>query len=218
MSNQLVFLKEWFKKRSARDRLYLYIGGFFFLYFIYFIFVHRSVSAQKTNLIQSIAALQLQQITIQQQIDNIKGIIKTPIFLQMITEQKRLTLQLDKMQQQLDSLKPALSSAEEMPMVTKKILNQQRNNVILISLEELPIEPWPPKDMVDKSNLLKTVSGYQHILQMEFQNDYFSTIDYLKHLEEISQHMYWDSMDYKVLQYPKADVVIKFHVLSLQKS
>jgi len=219
MNSQFVYLQEWLKKRSSRDRRYLFLGGFVFLYLIYFIFFHRSVSAQKADLLQKITALQIQQVTIQQQIDRIKEVSKTPTFLQMFAEQKRLTLELNRMQKELDNLKPNLFSAADLPKVTDKILNQERNNAVLISLQELPVEPWPPQDKLDKTNLLNTISeGYQHILQLELQNDYFNTIDYLKSLEKISRYVYWDSMDYKVLQYPRADVVIKFHVLSLQKS
>ncbi len=36
------------------------------------------------------------------------------------------------MQQQLENLKPTLFSAEDLPMLTKKILNHQRNNIALV--------------------------------------------------------------------------------------
>src|SRR5580692_10234789 len=124
MNDQLVYLQEWFKKRNSRDRLYLFLGGFVFLYLIYFIFFHRSITAQKAALFQKITALQTQQITIQQQIDRIKEVIKTPIFMQLFKEQKRLTLELNKMQRQLENLKPNLFSAADLPKVTDKILNQ----------------------------------------------------------------------------------------------
>jgi MSHA biogenesis protein MshJ len=219
MNGRLIILQEWFKKRSARDRLYLFVCGFAFLCLIYFIFFLRPVSAQKKDLTDKISLLQTQRITIFQQLDKMNELIKSPIFLQMIAQQKRLTLQLAKMQKQLESLKPVLFSTEDLPKFTNKILNQLRNNVVLISLEELPIAPWPLKSVTDKAVIVNTIpEAYQHILQIEFTNDYFSTIYYLKRLENISSHMYWDSMEYKVVQYPKANVKIKFHVLSLQKS
>ena len=159
--------------------------------------------------------MQAQQTNIQLQLDNIQTVIKAPGFLKMITEQKRLTQQLMSMQQKIDNLKPTFLSAEDMPTLTKKMLNQQRNNIALISLKELPGEPWPGlttdnKNVKNDINSLNTLSGvYQHMVQIEFQNDYYNTIVYLKQLENISWNMYWDSLDYKVLKYPKVEVLIK---------
>jgi MSHA biogenesis protein MshJ len=59
---------------------------------------------------------------------------------------------------------------------------------------------------------------YQHTFRIEFLSDYFSTLQYLKSIEQLPWPIYWDTMDYKVQEYPKADITIKFHVLSIQKS
>lgn len=217
MNNRFEVINKWFEEHSERDKLYMFLFGFVVIYVLYTLFFHRPISAEKKELIQNISTLQTQRVAIQQQTDTLNAIIKTPIFVQMTIEQKRLMQELNKMQQQIDSLKPDFVS-ENLAKLTEKILAQQYS-VALISLDELPVEPWLPKDISDKTNLFNTISGiYQHKMQIEFQDSYFSTIDYFKRLENISKHMYWDSMEYKVLQYPKADVLIKFHVLNLQKS
>src|SRR5579864_2604725 len=124
MNSQFVYLQEWLNKRSSRDRLYLFIGGFVFLYLIYFVCFHHSVSVQKEDLRQKIAALQTQQMTMRQQVDSIVEVSKRPTFLQMFAEQKRLMLELDRLQKQLDNLKSNLFSAADLPRVTDRILNQ----------------------------------------------------------------------------------------------
>jgi MSHA biogenesis protein MshJ len=217
--------QEWLKKRSPRDRMYLFLSGFAFLYLLYFIFFLHPLLMQKKEIQQKVLDLQTQQTAIEQKVDTIHSAIKNPLIMQRLQEQQRLSSQLARMQQQLDSLKPAISSAENLPSVASKILNEKPNNTILISLEELPVESWPPQstleqtEKTEKPAIEDTFSGlYQHILQIEFQNDYLNTINYLERLEKISSHMYWDKMDYTVLQYPNATVVIKFHVLSLEKS
>jgi hypothetical protein len=85
----------------------------------------------------------------------------------------------------------------------------------------LPVEPWPPEEpntsKPNKNNALPfAFAGYQHILKVEFQGNYYSTIAYLALLEKKSSRIYWDSMEYKVLNYPKANIVIKLHVISLR--
>lgn len=218
MINQREIVKEWFAKRSTREKNYIFLGGLLIIFFFYYILFHKPLVNHKNTISENITALKLQRDALNQQIDNTNSSIKQPVFLQMAAEQKRLTVTLNNMQQQLNNLKPTLLATDELPKIIERILEAQRNNVTLISLQELPVEPWPSKDILDKTSFSNLVSGaFQHGIKIEFQNDYFSTIDFLSRLEKISTHMYWDSMEYKVLKHPRADVVIQFHVLSLQK-
>lgn len=58
---------------------------------------------------------------------------------------------------------------------------------------------------------------YQHGLQVVFQGDYHSTLSYLRKLEQLPWKFYWDEVTYEVLQYPKAQISIRIHTLSLEK-
>lgn len=220
MNNLREVINDWFKKRSERDKFYLFLLGLILIYASNFIFILHPLSHKKTELLQSVAALQLEKQTLQQKIDAILLALKNPIFVQKIAEQKRLSKQLNNLENELTKLKPKIFTSKEFPNLTKDVLRQKNNNVTLVSLVELPGEIWPPETLVDKTDLLKITAGnvYQHTLKIEFQDDYFGTIAYLKMLEKLPWYIFWDNLEYKVLQYPKADVIINFHILSIQKS
>jgi MSHA biogenesis protein MshJ len=58
---------------------------------------------------------------------------------------------------------------------------------------------------------------YKHGLEIEFQGDYASTLSYLQKIEALPWRFYWDEVGYEVLQYPKAQITVKIHTLSLEK-
>ena len=219
MNTRFAFIEKWLDKKTKRERFYWFLSGFVFIYFLFFILFLRPVIGEKKDLNQKLFDLKAQTDLLEQKISIVNDTFKTPAFMQMLGEYQMLTSKLNRLQQQIDNINTSYLSVDELSNLTKKIINQPSNNSTLISLNELPIEPWPPIDWKSKINVLNDVpAGYQHILQIEFQNDYIDAFEYIKNLEKMSQHIYWDSLDYKVLQYPKADVVIKFHVLTLQKS
>lgn len=55
---------------------------------------------------------------------------------------------------------------------------------------------------------------YAHGLTIEFQGDYFSTLKYLRFLEEISGSFFWDSISFQQLEWPRAQVSLRIHTLS----
>lgn len=55
---------------------------------------------------------------------------------------------------------------------------------------------------------------YEHGLVIEFQGDYFSTLKYLRFLEEVTGSFFWDSITFKQLDWPTAQVTLEIHTLS----
>jgi len=55
---------------------------------------------------------------------------------------------------------------------------------------------------------------FEHGLVIEFQGDFFSTLKYLRFLEEISGSFFWDSVSFKQIAWPEALVTLEIHTLS----
>ena len=62
----------------------------------------------------------------------------------------------------------------------------------------------------------QSVTGqvYEHGLTIEFQGDFFSTLKYLRFLEEITGSFFWDSITFRQLEWPTAHVTLEIHTLS----
>lgn len=60
------------------------------------------------------------------------------------------------------------------------------------------------------------VSGqiYEHGLVIEFEGDFFSTLKYLQFLEQVTGSFYWDTVNFRQLEWPLAHVTLEIHTLS----
>lgn len=61
-------------------------------------------------------------------------------------------------------------------------------------------------------------SAYKHGLQIEFDGNFFSTLDYLKKLEELEWNFFWDKIEFEVSEYPDATVILTLYTISLDKN
>lgn len=55
---------------------------------------------------------------------------------------------------------------------------------------------------------------YSHGLQIEFEGDYFSTLKYLRFLEEITGSFFWDAISFQQNEWPNARITLEIHTLS----
>lgn len=72
--------------------------------------------------------------------------------------------------------------------------------------------------VTDGATTPKRPDIYKHAVEIEFIGDYLSTLNYLRNLEALPWHFYWDGMEYKVIKHPKATITISIYTLSLDKS
>lgn len=61
-------------------------------------------------------------------------------------------------------------------------------------------------------------AAYRHGLQIEFEGNFFSTLEYLRKLEQLEWKFFWDSIDFKVDEYPGAHTAITVYTISLNRN
>ena len=55
---------------------------------------------------------------------------------------------------------------------------------------------------------------YEHGLVLEFEGDFFSTLKYLRFVEEVTGSFFWDGISYRMMDWPNAAVRLEIHTLS----
>jgi len=63
------------------------------------------------------------------------------------------------------------------------------------------------------------VSGqvFEHGLVIQFQGDFFNTLRYLRFLEDITGSFFWDSISFRQLDWPQAQITLEIHTLSTEQ-
>lgn len=124
--------------------------------------------------------------------------------------------QLAHLQQSVNSLKQQLSLGDKKFVPSQLMANalrdmlKQHGNLKLIKLETLPVTAFGDSDQ-------QPVWVYRHALTMTLQGDYFSTLNYLKALESLPWRIHWDSIAYRVKDYPVAETRIQVYTLSFEQ-
>lgn len=129
--------------------------------------------------------------------------------------------------EKLAKLTVNLIPPEEMANVLQKVLGE-RGNLQLLALRNEPAEhAFTPSSETDTnaasaasdiSENTERVAIYRHGLTLELKGRYFDIVEYLRALENLQWHFYWEKLDYKVDKYPDAIVTLKIYTLSNRES
>lgn len=122
---------------------------------------------------------------------------------------------------QIRELAGDLISPEDMTRILTSVLERQ-TGLELISFQNLNARPLlgEGRDSSESdgggNDNQPSISGqvFEHGLRLEFQGDYFSTIKYLRFIEEISGSFFWDSISFSQAGWPDAIVTLNIHTIS----
>jgi len=214
MNEQLRYALDWLRQRNQRERILLFLMVLAIVYFFWSLFIIRPIQAKQNDLTQTMQDLQTRTKDLQQQITSINNIISNKNFVDTIAKQNRLVTQTESLKKQLSNMQPVFTAPSLLPKLVSEVISQA-GNVNIVDLKTLPGKPWLPTEHL--SSVLPQIQNiYQHTIQLEFQSDFFSTLAFLKRLEKLHWHLFWDSLDYTVMNYPQADIKVEFHILSDQ--
>ena len=101
-----------------------------------------------------------------------------------------------------------LVSPKEITRVLEQLLFA-RHDLVLLGLQNLPEKQISPAN--------KKIVLYEYGMVIKFRGNYFATLRYLHDLESLAWPLFWDKLDYKVTNYPQAEVILQLHTVSDKK-
>jgi MSHA biogenesis protein MshJ len=101
-----------------------------------------------------------------------------------------------------------LVSPKEITRVLEQLLFA-RHDLVLLGLQNLPEKQISPAN--------KKMALYEYGIVIKFRGNYFATLRYLHDLESLAWPLFWDKLDYKVTNYPQAEVTLQLHTVSDKK-
>ncbi|MBI1195734.1 MAG: hypothetical protein GC138_07805 [Gammaproteobacteria bacterium] len=116
-------------------------------------------------------------------------------------------------------------SPDEVPRLLQALLKSQ-TGLHLTKLENLPVkrisaeeDPANPTAQTAAGNPAPTRTDmYQHGVRLTVEGNFVDILNYLKTAEAMPWQIYWDRIDYTVVNYPKASATITAHTLSLKEA
>jgi MSHA biogenesis protein MshJ len=137
---------------------------------------------------------------------------------QVLARSKEIRNSLARLEQQQADLTVEFIRPSQMAGVLRDML-QAEKGLVLTRLESLGASPlFPPaKDEEEKQSAIQRPEIYKHGMRIVFEGSFFQTLHYLKSLESMPWRLYWDNVEYQVLDYPRARIAITVHTLSLEE-
>jgi MSHA biogenesis protein MshJ len=121
-------------------------------------------------------------------------------------QHKKLNDDIKKLNENLGVFADDIVSPEMVTHLLKDSLGKQ-SGLTLSSLKSRSPERLTGKNAKDKHL-------FENNINLAFHGNYFSTINYLEGLKKTPWRIFWDSLDYRVTNYPDAKINLKFHVIS----
>ena len=134
--------------------------------------------------------------------------------------------ELAQLETQIQELAGDLVTPAQMTRILVDVLEQQ-DGLQLVSFRNLAAMPL--RTGVSNSqaaagedngeSVAATISGqvYEHGLVLDFQGDFFATLRYLRYLEDMTGSFFWDSISFRRLEWPMAQVSLQIHTLSTDR-
>ncbi len=166
---------------------------------------------QHAELQQQLQRLQLQHADISVQL---KQDPDKPVQQQVEASRARI----DALNQRMQALTVDLIRPDAMPTVLRDLVEQRRGLKLIALANQQAVIAFDKLGKVvdpkDKSNL---VVIYKHGLSLTLKGSYFDILDYLKAVEGLPWHFFWERLEYNVKRYPEAEVTIHVYTLGDQE-
>ncbi|WP_415892841.1 hypothetical protein ACMXYN_17220 [Neptuniibacter sp. PT8_73] len=133
-------------------------------------------------------------------------------------ELKRLRSQLSEANQDIKRAATNLVSPDQMLSLLRSVLANEQG-IALVSAKSQPVVAKQLNEKsVDAEKEANPVGPqaviFIHPFELELEGTYQGLYDYLQKIEQLDGVFFWDTLEYKVDEYPSAKVKIKVHTLS----
>ncbi|EGM76646.1 hypothetical protein Rhein_3376 [Rheinheimera sp. A13L] len=128
-------------------------------------------------------------------------------------EVEKLQRQEQELQQQISQLTSYFVGSERMALVLQDVLKSSNN----VKLKSIIANPPVPLTFADQGSDNKAVI-YQHSTVVILTGDYFALTAVLERLDKLSWSLGWQSIDYKVTEYPDAELTLQLLTVSDNES
>lgn len=205
--------------RTPRERLFLLVAAIAVLFFLWdsllakpFLARKKRMEAQAVQTTERVEDLrrQIDQIIAQHNRDPDRENRERQVLLQ--EENQRLD-------QRLEAMADAFISPHDMAQALEDLLNKQ-NGLRLLEMTNLPPEPLLTQKSGDPGSVrpdTEQLMVYRHPLVLRYEGSFDETLKFVRQVENLPHLLFWQNLEFKVLDHPRARISITVFTLSLQK-
>ena len=178
--------------------------------------------ARAHALLGSIAQQSATQAELQSQIGSLQQQLQTDPDAAAKAELVTLTAEQQRLDEELRRIGTALVRPEEMNGLLESLL-ARHSGLRLLSLKTLA----PQSVLGDKESTADKATGkpvarkfdlYRHGVEIRLEGNYAELQAYLAQLEQLQQRLLWGQLQYRVIEYPRAEMSLMVYTLSADRT
>ncbi len=220
MKNRFTVWGERFEAFSLRERSLIATGIIVVMFLFWDIVLLSPQEIQQKKIVVEMYNTNQQAEAVTEKIKEMSAALRGSQVTHINARASELQTLLGKLKQQQKDLTIEFIQPAQMAGVLRDMLYAE-SGLVLTSLESLGVQPLFPTEEGNEneknSNRTQQPEIYKHGLRIVFEGNYFKTLNYLRSLETMPWSLYWDNVEYSVTKYPKANVEITVHTLSLHE-
>ena len=199
MPNYFHIFKNWYIQRNSREHFFVLALSFALIYALLHFFLLLPIEKKHAFIRGQISELHKKTEQLNNQIHALGMLPQTDIYKRWL-HLKELSLG---MSYEYRSILQPFSIADWQKIIETTIRDQ--DNISLVAIKVLPEEKFNPnQDLQIKRPI------YEQRINASIKSGYFETISYLEKLMKVIPHMHWRKLDYKVTDYPQAEINMEF--------
>jgi MSHA biogenesis protein MshJ len=234
---------EWVDAKPKRERLLIALSLMALIFLIWNFVIQFSHDKRAAQLKAEQAQLMTEKKTTQDQLTGLVTAFSNDPAKIKQSEIEQLNLVLNDIEEKLLNVSQGLIAAENLPQVLESVFHETQGleliSVQTIAATEMKIAQIVPiKDKNSAESKVETGAApenllesrkptieeqavgtgvYKHGVVLHLRGNYFRLIALLKSLESLSWKFYWESLDYKVVSYPTAEIELRVFTLSSEE-
>lgn len=213
-------LKARFKQLTARERNIILVLALVVVVFLWDQLLFAPLQRDSQKVKQQINALNNNLATQTNQLTEVMESAKHDPNRELKQKHQQLSQSLQQLETRQQSLTANLIPPRQMAEVLEQVL-RQKTRLKLVKVTSLPAEKLTGTTEQTQSGAGKSGTGnsetsvlYRHGVELELEGSYFETLGYLRSLEQLRWKVLWDSLEYEVQEYPRAQIRLQINTLS----
>lgn len=204
---------------KERERKLIFYTSQVMIAWLGFVLVIEPLMLKATQLTKQNQQTQQQITQLQQQSALIQRALSVDINQEIQSQIQAQQQVQSELTQRIQQLTGSYISAQQMLDLLQDLLVKMPK-VQLVALENLPVKPIQLQAMTQGQTPEKTASAldqpllFKHTTQLVFRGDFNGLQQLLGQLQQLSWQLHWVKLQYKVLEYPQAELQLELETVS----
>jgi len=208
----LSLIRDRIDERPLRERAMILLGAVAVIFFLFDLLMIQPLDARRQSVEKQIASNQAELTGLTTQAEAIASRIGVDPNQENREKLREHRKELERLEAELKETVQHLVKPADMPGLLRGVLGQTEG-LRLLQLNSLGSKPLVADENGSSTDVAS--GAYRHGLRIRFSGDYFSTLNYLRDLEALEWNFFWDTIEYKVDDYPNAICSITVYTMSL---